>query len=533
MRATLAVITAGLLAWQASTGGQEGSVQVAVAETPSAAIAAAEQDRTLLPPTIWPHIRYLSLAHTPRQTWTEGWKTLNSHCQRLSTKPNIRNPIVLSCLSVARIDIRNFGWSKELWDRLALTVPHWLLPIKVSKEPAKTNQVSGQQKKKAEPKKEARLSLLYEGETAKAFNSLSNALGTEAPLLFADHFVWQTAIQYKRNPGFYDFIGLKNEKDLNDFLGYDPKVAKRFQRRWRDNVMRSSVAYEARRIDGEAVQGGILWVTSDQNQYEAVGDNNPLLVQNLDGSKFKFAAREILFPLPNQFVGTFLSDAEGNRQDFAPDKVARQYRHDTKVHINLTCYACHSSANANMYQPVNGFVRTQYRRFLRQDGQQVTIDKELTRELRIIDDVKAQRLDDLYFSPIEEALDDSRRAYVRALARTNGRTPSDDATAYVNMFEEYDFGTDLARASREIGCDEQTLTAALRHYIDTSPETIDPVLEVFLRPRKEGQRGELIPITQWHEAYPNAVIAVGKYKAMQAKKEAEKAFQAAQKPSEN
>ncbi len=105
-------------------GPQDGPPPVIVDEklyTPESSIYFALADLKTLPPEQYTHIRYLSLYNIPANKRDDFAKIVSFVCNSLSTRRKIYIPVFVgaSDKTVIRINIKDYDWKPEVWDKLA------------------------------------------------------------------------------------------------------------------------------------------------------------------------------------------------------------------------------------------------------------------------------------------------------------------------------------------------------------------------------------------------------------------------------
>ncbi len=173
---------------------------------------------------------------------------------------------------------------------------------------------------------------------------LALTTGSKAPVVRADWFQNQTAIQEGRKPGYYDFLGIKAQAGYEKLIRFAATLAKDLEHR--RVIIFSGITLQPRRIDRVNTVLGGLWRSSDN--VKAVGKANPLQALNGD---FTFNVTEQIGPLPNGWPGFYLGNNKGERQDKAPDNVVKHYG---ALHVNLSCLECHMrGADENMIKSLD------------------------------------------------------------------------------------------------------------------------------------------------------------------------------------
>jgi hypothetical protein len=284
----------------------------------------------------------------------------------------------------------------------------------------------------------------YEGAAA----SLTLATRSPIPIVNALWFLNQTFIQRDRVPGYYDFLGIKNEDDLDALVGFDDKIARRTFKQAREAVAKSTVTSQPRRIDVAKTPTGPYFRTSDNRLGQF--NRNPLEV--LDKG-FEFQARESFGHLPNGILVWGLFNNKRERQDSAPDVIAGDSFSPVNfksVDINLACIRCH----VNGVQDVKAWARSTFQ------GPNAfgAVEYDAFKYLRSI----------YLLAELEEYIDDGRAIFARAVFKANGLTPKDNAELLGKVWALYEgAGIDSHYAARDLGITHQALIDVLTRYRDT------------------------------------------------------------------
>ena len=264
------------------------------------------------------------------------------------------------------------------------------------------------------------------------------------PIVEVTNFVWQTAIQFDRPAGYYDFLGVKDRKTFQALVGFDPKASFNFSYPVLEAISESGVASQPRRVEKWAKLGGSYVFTKDQVNQRGIGKRNPLLTKGLDD--LEYDAEEVFASLPNGLWATGLFDKDGKRQDSAPDGVGYQHftlSNDSKIHVNLACLICHDRRPGNGgLQPIAPYFRGLYAG----PGPIGLADKNP----KVVKELEQYYLSRLDFDP-------DRRRYIEALHEASGLLPNVYAQYLYEVFHRYDKHIDIDRAAVEFGVTEAEL----------------------------------------------------------------------------
>lgn len=460
--------------------------------SPAGQVEAAYRDLLTLPANVQPYIRYLTLYNVPADKRQLPWRVMSGHVNGLSREPDIVAPVQIG--NLIRLNIQDYGWSKELWEKLAEADPYFHAFITVEEEVLidqpygvidektgkwRQTEIRKEKEKKKVRKFSASAPWLVDGiQQAATIKALIELTQSQCPILRGDWFFSQTAIQADRNPGYYDFLGIKNRKDFEKLVGFDAKLAAESRRKeLLEAVSDSGVTQQPRRIGRfEAIGGMGYWRTFDNRR--ALDERNPLRI--LDDKNFKFDASEEYGALPNHLWATGLFAANGDRQDSAPDFIAADHTsksNDHRVHVNLSCLRCHGP-NAGM-QPIDGWLRNLVQAPLALQSPDYEVLKDLRQK---------------YLRDMANPQEDDRRLYTRSLKEATGLNPKQYSEAYGEFWSRYeDERVDADRAAVELGTTKQSLLAAIDGYIRKTG-SVDTVLSVLLRGGTIGRR-------QFEEAY--------------------------------
>ncbi len=298
---------------------------------------------------------------------------------------------------------------------------------------------------------------------------LSLACSSECPIAYADWYWWQTIIQTDRapGPGYYDLLGVKDEKTFDELVGFDSKLFKtrfaEFVKEYRAAQAISGISKQPRRIAVEDKLGGEKWFTFDN--IIAKGIRNPIDTPN---GGFRYAASEQLAHLPNGFLAQGLFDEDGKRQDFAPQNVVGNDRTSTNqgdgnIHAGL-CFRCH----AGSMQPVDDWFSSMY-------------DKAA--DIGGPDYKKILDIQEKYSGELQQKLRDSASRHDAALKKSCGLNPLEYSKLLsTGMYQVEDSHVDLKRAARELGCTPERLNFAVSSYKRKGNYQGAAIIDIFGRP---------------------------------------------------
>jgi hypothetical protein len=466
--------------------------------TPADAVAAAWKDVRALPAELGPLTRYLSLYPLPPRERADAARVLSFHANSLSREPDIVPPALLAAGTLLRVNLSDYGWDAETWEKLAQTDPYFHTIVETEEE---FDQDHGYYDRfgrfvvtetRRESRKVKKVVLApWLAETAgqkKAIAGLVKLTRSQGPVLRADWFFRKTAIQKGDAVGYYDFLGVgKRKADFEEAVGAELGLAKRLKKEVAGVVLRSAVALNNRRLVRFGTVTGAYWQTLDA---KANVDRRNFARVLDDG--FEFDASEVIASLPNGLHAYFLANSKGQRQDTAPDFIASDSTAsgtDRRVHAGLSCVRCHGAVGG--IQEIDDWVRR-------------LVAPPLA--LQSPDYDKLKRLRQLYLSDLRGQVRKDREQYADAVKRANGLTALANARLYARWWDHYqeqDF--DLARVERELGVPRARVVAALREF-SRKGGALDPILAGLLQPQELPIRSE-----QWEEVFAQAMLAVRGY----------------------
>lgn len=457
------------------------------AGSPAEAVAAAHADALRLGAASRPLVRYLSLHAVPEGRRKEFRQVLAYHLNSLSREADLAQPREVTPDLLA-LNWKDYGWDPAVWERLAAVDPYFHQKLKIKEDAVVRNAWPGgkqggeffkaalyRERKKAGDVIDAAAPWL----PAKEITELREYTLSEAPVLRADWFLFQTGIQADRAAGYYDWLGLgKKQADFERLIGADLKESRRLKREVAGILARSGVTLQNRGIlRFQSITGG-YWVT--QEFKTSVGRQNVLRLLDGDLDPPGGDASEQYGVLPNGLFAFWLQNAAGERQDTAPDFIASDGRasgNDRRVHVGMSCVACHAEG----LRPIDDYARKLYR------GSIKLVSPDYDRYLR---------LRQLYLSDLDRWLARDRADYSDALLRVSGMKPAELARGYARAWDAYAEADLLpADVARELGVPEKQMVESLKKYA-ASAGSLDPVLAAVIQDPPLPMRRE-----HWEEVY--------------------------------
>jgi hypothetical protein len=495
----------------------------ACAMTPAQAAEAALADVRALPIDTQQHVAYLWTGAIAEKKLPEFYRVFTFHVNSLSRESDLIAPAQVK-QDLWRVDLRDYGWKKAVYNKLAQVDPYFHAQLQAvlavgalvqTAQPCQAcrwgqrNTIFGQldpgiafnvagmdgdlvlfdsdqgqlgvRRQDVRLVKDGKVAASAPWLPAKTMAELILLTQNEAPLLRADWFFAQTARQIDLNGkqvvGYYDFLGIKNEKQVEALAGLDRKLAEKLRRELRAIIADSGVTLHNRQI--AAVQDG-YWESLDvDNNADAAN-----AVRQLDDD-YKPVAKEVYFRLPNGLWGlAAVNAANGQLAASVPDNIAsdgRSTSNDHRIHPGLSCIRCHVEG----LRPMDDWARQFYAN-PPGDAKLVSPDYE-----------KFKRLRQLYLRPLEDRYEDDQRVYARTLKRLTGWTPKELAAAYASAWAAYaETAVTGEQLARELGVSHEAMIAALRRYVAPAAAggggSQDPVVIGFLKKPEFRARREYI-----------------------------------------
>lgn len=407
------------------------------------------------------------------------------HLHQLSTEPSLAAfpQVVTQDYSVARIYFVDYGWSLDFVQRFTKADPLREYWVKIE-----------------------HLNYAWPGGVwADGKHYAKDAFTVSektVPVVSASWFVWQTAIQDERDPGYLDALGLKSRDDMDALSGFSADVNKKAKRFDLIDVPEFSGVNRKylRNAFFQGVSGRTRAGTDDF--LKPIRFANPLQPR----TEFSEAgdAQEWIFPLPNDFPGYFLNDKKGKAQAAAPDFVGfdrstPSTSNDGKIHVGISCLRCHfregvwGKGSAAIIDFVPHFRKAASLGF-NQGSPDYLRKLQFERE---------------YLRHFGDEIVIMRLRFQVAIITATGLTADDWAMRLTTWFEKYDYGATAEEAEALLGCGPNDIIATTPNgqrvpgklLTDTMAAfaakvgTLDNTLALFAQ-------GLRIPRDNFHEIYP-------------------------------
>ncbi len=344
----------------------------------------------------------LGLSDDELQTYRNALaKLLNS----LSWHPRVTLPRPVDGAGIVlRIDLRDFMWDANLWNRLVADYPYALLH-----------------------------------DTAVARAAVVGA-AARVPVVRADWFIATAS----RPPLYYEVLQIPaGLAELERQLRVDAALNIQQERVARAGFNGSGVSKNNRVLERHDAVHGAYWRSYD---FDAVPQNlverdlllpdrrnvfaYPLGPGGTDNT-FQHAGGEVIFNLPNGLHGFMLVNAENTRIDKGPTAIVSDpKRPDRAVEPGVSCMSCHVSGILPKADQVRDHVARNRKSFSRQDA-------EVIRALYVAEE-RMKRL-----------MDEDAERYRTALEKTGNRVSAAEPVSTLTL--RYEADVDLGAAAAEVG----------------------------------------------------------------------------------
>jgi cytochrome c5 len=299
--------------------------------------------------------RYFSFANTPlvavdcsqtgarRNPMFYLHAAFNKYVNSVSTGPRVVpvTPLKGTEGSIVRIDMRDYGWSTEMWDAIATGV---------YTETARASDFS--------EAAWADLAKVYpygiDPTTDPLLGVIADATGTPVPIMRAD---WLT--HFGSEAPYYDmFLGLTSQiKDLENRIGLDVDREIQSRRVIRAAMMpgASGVSDHNRMLERfELPRGGYYWKSydfagDDGRQSLTLYPDGPMGMSHTasDTEAFEHDGGEMIFSLPNGLQGYYLSTNKGDRLLVGPASIvsfrSKPIGKGVEIENARSCFDCHAN----------------------------------------------------------------------------------------------------------------------------------------------------------------------------------------------
>lgn len=415
-------------------------------------IALIAKDLALVDASRQPFMRYLTLSNLANARDAKGellesdgqlevyraalGKLLNS----VSRGGKIVAPeVVNDAKTVYRLDLRDYGWSREDWESIIVHgYPYGLRGIDARDE-----------------------------------GDIEKLSGSKSAWMRADWFVFAVS----QPPFYHDLLRLpKTEQELEKQQQVDTLANLREGRALRAGFRLSGVSQGNRLIERHEAAAGMYWKSYDFTPLVRTGGHDlfrsPLgpvgagLTKNKD-REFIHDGGEVIFELPNGLHGYYLATADGKRIDRGPTEIVQdKKRRDGAILNGISCMACHDRGMKYARdEPIENFV---------DEVGPVALAAGLDRD-------EKNFLEDLYQNPeaLHKATLDDETKYLAALAlATPGfDQPIDPVSRLYNRFKQ---DIRLETLAAEFGEEDATFIERLKDSRDADLESIAAQFEAGL-----------------------------------------------------
>jgi hypothetical protein len=211
-----------------------------------------------------------------------------------------------------RVKLDSIGWTAATWNLLTAAYPYQVIPKETS-----------------------------------FLAAMQNNVGSSIPIMRADWFVAQASVP----PLYFELTGAPTTlAAFETFFGLKLNDATRDRNVLRAGFNNSEVAEFSRVIErASSGSGRFIW-----HSYEfgsAVGKKNPFenpfgprgIFGNMAGGKeYEHDGKEIIYQLPNGFLGFYVVNGTGNRMDEAPGRAKGTGSATGLVTVGVGCMSCHA-----------------------------------------------------------------------------------------------------------------------------------------------------------------------------------------------
>lgn len=396
--------------------------------------------------------RYLAPWPHPVPSHSQLASSVSFWSNSTSWSPELRALVAVEDGALWRIDLRQLGWSKEVWEKIVADDPYFAVTTK--------NKNGKLIRGWLDPEIEHAVRL---------------ATGSSKAVVRADWFLVRTSTDEAdgRFKGHYStLLGLPDtEKDLDVILG--TKVEQKintttlFQKLFLirgDAVKESIVAPNGRGLERTPTSVGrdgiaFKWKTLDVS--DSAGEKS--VAKKLAGT-IDADGGEIIFSLPNGLHGYYLINKAGKKVSQVPTNIAQdtKHAHDSIVYNAWKCVRCHQPNSG-----INGFdgvIRRQAK--AREVGLAIVGVSGVAEYLEF-----QQKVEAYYSGDFALSTKNARESYGLAVERASGLSVVECQKNYLFWVESYLFGRmGILEVQNESGLGEE-----IRTYIKLSgsPDLLD------------------------------------------------------------
>ena len=490
--------------------------------TPESSILFALADLKTLPPEVQPSIRYMSLHNIPANKREDYARVVSFVCNSLSTRRKIYIPLFVgaSDKTVIRINIKDYDWKPEVWDKFAregsgprpYPEPYFHTQL-IKDAEVKFKAVKETKRVKREVEKLVQVGTYQNGqpyyERRKVIEEFDEVVETqipveqkilkekmasapwinadimadfmaltqsESPVVRADWFICYATLP----PVYYDFLNLgKKLGDFEKFAFADSKMAEEARSQDKAIIIQSGVTRNNRRARrSPTFTGGYYWETYDT--LDSIRGNKAL-TNLLDD---RFDAGEFICTLPNGLQAYFLANGQGVRQDEAPINIAADSTSvDRVVRTGRSCMICHAEG----IKAIDDEVRSLNKWNPKHEGVRLLIAKEKD----------SYKIDDLFSSDLDRQVIKDQQIYSDAVSLATGLKMQQNAKLYAGIYDTYiEHLMSKEDVARECGLNFKDLDALIKL-------SNDPVMLGLLRQPIRPLRRD-----QFEESYQGFMLIV-------------------------
>lgn len=458
--------------------------------TTSQVVEAVHADMLRIPPGERWRYRYLSMREFDAMQRTYFRPTLFGHCNKLSRQRRLSPPAVVGLGLALRVDLTEYGWPVDLWDRLR--DPYWTEQAGEHYE----NYEWGYTDRGKWVRTRIEKRLVKGGvrfaewvsktpEDAQRLADIYQWTGSYAAIASSAWFFNQSAASQDRGVGYHEWLGFTDEKSYTELVGVDEAKSRKRRFEIREAVGESGVAtHRVRAIIVDDSFGGKRFKTLDFDNAKDAYAALTILGRDIDASNWKASEQFGLLPNNLWAVGAF--DRNGKLARFVPGEIANDHNsksNDKRIHLGVSCFRCHQNGSL---QPIDAWARSALLPPLK---------------LNTADEKKYVELRDQYLTDLEGAVESADAVYERAIKEITGLTAKEDAKRYAELWELYeDARVTTERAAADFDLEPAEFRKRLLDYIKTAD--YEPTSQFGLAAAvfaHEGKRARSLPIHQYEE----------------------------------